>query len=1381
MTCNHKNPLKRGGTSQSERLLNSLRPEYVSVDEKSTTDLIRYAIEYSEFLKYYDLDNNVDGNWREFLEKDITTLIAEIASFNYSQNKEEFAAKIQVLWDDALNPPVNLNNFREIFLFIFDQALTIDGWLQRTLPASRLNSEIGNGILPTLRSALIELIAYDKRAEAQFTSYTANSYSGLSSFWNIDPGSVNYNDYPNIYGTGSDDEQILNALDPNGAGNPNSNAFWNIYLAYYKQYIRLSDIVPELLEESLSSDEGHAPHTALLLTFLELFRHGQDYMNTLTKRHLDFYYKDVLRLSEKEAVPDQVHVIFELAKNLNQGLVKNGADLLDGKDELGKDIFFEVAEDIVVNKATIQSLRTVFLRKIRVLNPIDCSVSEKVRNIYEAPVANSADGLGEAFDGKTKWAIVGETQHNKAADMRTMVDATLGFAFASPVFFLSEGNRMISLKLAFGSEFLNRFYHPIYFDQLGINTASGAIPSSAEENQLQDILINAFTFEVTGEEGWILPDTKSVVINKTKNALEFEITLDGEKPPVVAYNGQVHEGTLGTQWPVVRCFLDTTSYAEYYEYLRDLQLKNAQLEVCVTSMKNLSIQNDEGELDPTKPFLPFSSRPVPGSSFYIGNAEIFSKNLTSMKVNVEWFDPPSDFDEYYEDYKLKDQSSSPVSGNETFKAKVKVLKDFYWQELDYGSTTAPTHNCFFDLKLLPENQIPSPSPVIQTATVSPVIKPVKAPGLAAITGITQAAPITPKYTAVFEPVSAPYNYELTPGKGFVLNTNNLLGEKGVELFNRSNAKSAHTLSIYNPSTSSTEPYTADSSELYELGLDRDPFLKELPTLGANPKQGYMKLELNAPGFLHKEYPDLITKKLYEETLLSQSVIVNTSGSEKIDTQVTLTAGPDTTDITIDSSLKVETTDDNELTPPLELPPPYTPKVKAISMDYSAAVCLDFSTTDYLANDIDQVYLLYPFGDGQTQPVPPGLFGGVGYKKPAKIIESNALLPQFKVGGKLSEGNLYVGLADVVAPQVVTILFQLFEGSGDPDLEIPEILWSYLSDNVWKDFETSEIISDTTKGFRKSGILKLNIPRSATTDDTIMPGSYIWLKASTVNNSVALPFAIDVLAQAALAVFDDRDNDPERLRDPLPPESVTDLSPKNFSISSVLQPFASFGGRVKEEEGGFYTRVSERLRHKYRAITIWDYERLVLEKFPDIYKVKCINHTNTISERAPGNVMITVIPNLKNVESINPLEPKVDVGTLTDIHDFIREINPPCAELVVRNPEYEKIKLRFRVYFKDGFDENYYKTLLNTELVTFLSPWASNEISEIRFGGKIYRSELLDFVEERTYVDFVTDFEMFHINNENVIQDVSVAEVTSADSILVSVPLHEIITDIPPCQ
>ena len=51
------------------------------------------------------------------------------------------------------------------------------------------------------------------------------------------------------------------------------------------------------------------PHVALFLAFLRLLRHPRDLVNTLTARHLTFYYTQLLQMSRTSAVGDRVHVL----------------------------------------------------------------------------------------------------------------------------------------------------------------------------------------------------------------------------------------------------------------------------------------------------------------------------------------------------------------------------------------------------------------------------------------------------------------------------------------------------------------------------------------------------------------------------------------------------------------------------------------------------------------------------------------------------------------------------------------------------------------------------------------------------------------------------------------------------------------------------------------------------------------------------------------------------------------------------------------------------------------------------------------------------------------------------------------------------------------
>jgi len=210
------------------------------------------------------------------------------------------------------------------------------------------------------------------------------------------------------------------------------------------------------------------------------------------------------------------------------------------------------------------------------------------------------------------------------------------------------------------------------------------------------------------------------------------------------------------------------------------------------------------------------------------------------------------------------------------------------------------------------------------------------------------------------------------------------------------------------------------------------------------------------------------------------------------------------------------------------------------------------------------------------------------------------------------------------------------------------------------------------------------------------------------------------------------------------------------------------------------RVSERLRHKQKAITIWDYEHIVLEKFQKIFKVKCINHAGFYSrngeelfcENYPGHVSVITIPDLNQATSINPLRPYTPIGLLNQIDKYLKTITSPFVNLHVKNPQFEEIQLEFNVKFYENLSESFYLQLLNTEIEQFLCPWAFNNRAEIAFGGKIYKSALLNFVEERPYVDFVTCFKLNHIisrdeNGTNAVRDVEEARASTARSILVS--------------
>ena len=342
-------------------------------------------------------------------------------------------------------------------------------------------------------------------------------------------------------------------------------------------------------------------------------------------------------------------------------------------------------------------------------------------------------------------------------------------------------------------------------------------------------------------------------------------------------------------------------------------------------------------------------------------------------------------------------------------------------------------------------------------------------------------------------------------------------------------------------------------------------------------------------------------------------------------------------------------------------------------------------------------------------------------------------------------------------------------------------------NNWKVFDPDkQILTNTTNGLLTSGIIQFAIPIDATNDNSRLPSGQHWIKASVPENPDAISRLIDVRAQAVLAEFQDEGNDPDHLGEPLTSETISKLKRSNSAIDEVIQPYASFGGKMEEQQSAFYTRTSERLRHKQRAITIWDYERIVLQKFPSVYKVKCINHTRfegnltNYSEIAPGHVTCIVVSNVQNQNAIDKLRPMTSLDTLTKISDYLQAIISESVELHVWNPLYEEIKADFNVQFRSA-DTGFYIEKLNQDIKEFLAPWSSKCGADITFGGRIHKSMILNFVEERSYVDYVTCFKMYHKVEDstevNPNEDVDEVEATTAVSILGSAETH-IITPIP---
>lgn len=395
-----------------------------------------------------------------------------------------------------------------------------------------------------------------------------------------------------------------------------------------------------------------------------------------------------------------------------------------------------------------------------------------------------------------------------------------------------------------------------------------------------------------------------------------------------------------------------------------------------------------------------------------------------------------------------------------------------------------------------------------------------------------------------------------------------------------------------------------------------------------------------------------------------------------------------------------------------------------------------------------------------------------------------LLPQFRVGADDTQGELYLGVRDLRPPATLSLLFQVADGTANPLVVKPDehLQWAWLHGNDWEPFP-ADAVGDATAGLLASGIVTLAVPADADLAHTLLPDGLHWIRVAVASRTDAVSRLRLVAAQAVRATSARREDGSYAHTGDLPAGTVTKLDPPQAAVKAVTQPHAMFGGRPDETEESFSTRVSERLRHKDRAIALWDYERLVLEAFPDLYQVRCLNHTRyepteagtgSYSELAPGHVTVVTIPDLRRPNPLDPLRPATSLRLLSQVEQFLVGRMSCFATLHVRNPQFEEVRVDLRARFRGGADETLTRKRLQDEITAFLSPWAFRD-ERPSFNGVVRKSVLVDFVEERPYVDFVTDVKLFHrlpgtpegVDGPDLTQVVG----SRAVSILVSVPSH----------
>ncbi|HEX2535543.1 MAG TPA: hypothetical protein VHK69_17485, partial [Chitinophagaceae bacterium] len=339
-------PLRHSGTGQGSRLLQALLPENLRLDNRSTEDLLAFAAQMAGHVRYWNPEHKEGGDWTSFWESDATALLAIVAAtdldtprtlyrskeleYHRLRRKEERGQQAE---GEPSSTSIVHGLVQDPVYGIYGLALAIVRICEKAPEGHTLRKEIAGIIESKLQGPLHRLIQFHKAVDPQAVRL-------YQPFVGEDPCARPWG-LPNQYTV-----ECIDFLLPYEY----MEELWKLFLQFFKVLSLIVDKAKRAFQSALRTRNDHQPHICLFLSFLHLFRYLQEDLNGLTEKHLQYYYRDILRLQAGRLIPDKVHVVFELAQNVHRHRLAKGTGLKGGMDFNGKPMTYVLQEELVAGR-----------------------------------------------------------------------------------------------------------------------------------------------------------------------------------------------------------------------------------------------------------------------------------------------------------------------------------------------------------------------------------------------------------------------------------------------------------------------------------------------------------------------------------------------------------------------------------------------------------------------------------------------------------------------------------------------------------------------------------------------------------------------------------------------------------------------------------------------------------------------------------------------------------------------------------------------------------------------------------------------------------------------------------------------------------------------
>jgi hypothetical protein len=1245
----------------------SLVPDPSLIDGRTETERLSFLSEFAALINFYDQTNSINGNWRPFLLKDPVFLLAHISTTDYRR-------LYQVYVNTCANLEKNIStNSSEgttiLFNLLFDQLTDIFIRIERWTYYMQMNSEeydlrryVLTQVKETYSSMLWAMLSLRNYLSSEriagrvkpVHAYVYDIFDG--DLWTKYSTKNPYQDVLNIE---FPDKKKETATAESGTNEHYTNA--ERLAIYFEALSNAGDSLFRFFHtivrhasteyEKVKEKKSSYPDTTLLRAFTELMKTHQEQLNGISEKHLRFYYRDILKQSEQTAVADSVFICTVLGKNAPVFELPAQTAFNAGTDAQKQPVVFSSLSDVSLNAASVASAHT--------LSYVSNSFSH-----YEnaAPSVLAKDESGALQTWQTFGAPAAA--------------ATLGFAFGSPMLLLLEGDRAITVTMNF------------------------AVPVDTS------MFLHA-SYALSTQKAWLNVKPEGLTQKQTpQQEITFTITLSAADPAIEPFAKS--PDNLNSDLPMLQVLFTTFTALDSPPDVTALTIA-----VTVQDMTSVQLCNDYGSLSTKTPFQIFGPIPGANSNFMIGSAEIFSKPITSLIIELDWDNlpfPPSilDFSKYYEAYNTY-LGPHGFIGSDAVAAQTQAKNTALAATESKLKTFAETAGATL---------LKSPSWIIHTAAHIPL-----AAVLLSFIGLWKlgkgaAAVVKNAAAAIRQALAKKAESVHIPGAG---------GSP----FAATTGSAALPLPYYNNSTFVVAFSLLESHAWTSLPTDVETGTSTVPAAPQTlfspaqpfgPLSGATLFSFTAPAgtTLYNGDPSLqndLSAPLAYSSSSSSGFLRMTLNSPSYGFGASVYPAV-VASVALQNALKISHDTDHTLTPADLLPSanvPFAPKATAAKVTYTAAQTYSLQASAPTGNYPLQWFYYTPFTNYTACDTTSGapavtvLNTFAGDAVPASGL---LLFPAMKY-----KGVLYIELKDLVPDNYINLFFELAATYGSTS-EIAPPDYFYLTAAGW---EKMNLIADGTNMFSCPGIVEVNVPGDISNQTAWRAGENCWLAIGVTSDPSVYSQTV-LLATNGIQLQRSGSN---YLTDTAAPKLVAGVISKPVNavpqIATITQPFPSFGGKPAEDQIQMNQRVSNRIKTKNRAVSREDFFRMITEAFPEIYYTKAVFNADS------NTVNVFVVKKYDSVTDANAFIPLVSTCDEEHILDFLKDKRSVFPSIAVSDFDFCTVTVNAAVTMTPGYASQAVQDNVIAALKVYLSPWITSTVEQVAIDEGVSEAAIAAFI------------------------------------------------------